>query len=335
MGHNPLTKPVQKGVLFVVSLAELGDNIYQIDVHDQEPERTSCYLIAAEQVALIETGATPGAGYIKKALKKLDILPEKVDYIIVTHIHLDHAGGAGVMAEELPRARLYVHPRGARHLIDPTRLIAATKSIYGQKYDQLFGRVLPVPQERIHTPADGETLDLGGGRVLRFHYALGHAGHHFIIHDPTSRGIFSGDALGVRFKALSHLMGFNFTMPSTPPPEFDPHQMVETLDQAARLKPVYIYFAHFGRAEGAGRMLAGLKEQVDALIAVGQRIHAAGGGAAEIEKAIWDLVMKQVAVHDLMDRGHPLLKFMAPDIRLNAAGINHYLGRDKGISNRR
>ncbi|MEG3071649.1 MAG: MBL fold metallo-hydrolase [Candidatus Syntrophopropionicum ammoniitolerans] len=138
---------------------------------------------------------------------------------------------------------------GARHLIDPTRLIAATKAIYGQKYDQLFGRVLPVLPERIHTPANGETLDLGGGRMLQFHYAPGHAGHHFIIHDPASRGIFSGDALGVRFKALSHLMGFNSTMPSTPPPEFDPLQMVETFDQAARLKPEYIYFAHFGRAE--------------------------------------------------------------------------------------
>ncbi|NQS75611.1 MAG: MBL fold metallo-hydrolase [Peptococcaceae bacterium] len=316
-------------------LAELADNVYQIDVHDQEPERTSCYLIVADQVALIETGATPGTVHIRKALEKLDLPPQRVNYIILTHIHLDHAGGAGAMAEVLPRARLYVHPRGARHLIDPTRLIAATKAIYGQKYDQLFGRVLPVLPERIHTPANGETLDLGGGRMLQFHYAPGHAGHHFIIHDPASRGIFSGDALGVRFKALSHLMGFNSTMPSTPPPEFDPLQMVETFDQAARLKPEYIYFAHFGRAEGAMVLLEGLKEQVGSLVAVGRSIHAAGGGAAEIEKAIWDLVMKQVAVHGLTDQGHPLLKFMAPDIRLNAAGINHYLGRDKGASNRR
>ncbi|MDD4334653.1 MAG: MBL fold metallo-hydrolase [Desulfotomaculaceae bacterium] len=316
-------------------ITSLGSNIYQIDVYDQEPERTSCYLILADKVALIETGPTPGTVHIKDALKKIGIPPEKVDYIIVTHIHLDHAGGAGVMAGDLPRAKVCVHPRGARHLIDPARLAAGARAIYGESFDRLFGDVLPIPWERIHTPADGEILDLGGGRVLTFYHTPGHARHHFIIHDPASRGVFSGDALGVRFQALSRLAGSNFTLLSTPPPEFDPAMMIETLDRAAGLDLEYIYFAHYGRAGGVSAILAGLREQVNDFVAAGRRVLTSGGAAGEIEKAIWEMVMDQVAVYGFKDREHPAIQFMGLDISLNAAGINHYLQKVMGIANNR
>lgn len=308
-------------------ITNLGGGIYQIDVCDQEPERTACYLILADKIALIETGPAPGTVHIKDALKKLGIPPEQVDYIIVTHIHLDHAGGAGVMARDLPRAKVCVHPRGARHLIDPARLAAGARAIYGESFDRLFGAVLPVPGERVCTPADGEILDLGGGRILTFYHTPGHARHHFIIHDPASRGVFSGDTLGVRFQALSRLVGSDIILLSTPPPEFDPAGMIETLDRVAGLDLDYIYFAHYGRAGGVSAILAYLKDQLHVFEALGRRVLVSGGGAREIERAIRDMVMDQVAIYGLKDSEHPAIKFMELDIRLNAAGINHYLGR--------
>lgn len=308
-------------------ITNLGGGIYQIDVCDQEPERTACYLILADKIALIETGPAPGTVHIKDALKKLGIPREQVDYIIVTHIHLDHAGGAGVMARDLPRAKVFVHPRGARHLIDPARLAAGARAIYGESFDRLFGAVLPVPGERVCTPADGEILDLGGGRILTFYHTPGHARHHIIIHDPASRGVFSGDTLGVRFQALSRLVGSDIILLSTPPPEFDPAGMIETLDRVAGLDLDYIYFAHYGRAGGVSAILAYLKDQLHAFEALGRRLLVSGGGAGEIERAIRDMVMDQVAIYGLKDSEHPAIKFMELDIRLNAAGINHYLGR--------
>jgi len=308
-------------------ITNLGGGIYQIDVCDQEPERTACYLILADKIALIETGPAPGTVHIKDALKKLGIPREQVDYIIVTHIHLDHAGGAGVMARDLPRAKVYVHPRGARHLIDPARLAAGARAIYGESFDRLFGAILPVPGERVCTPADGEILDLGGGRILTFYHTPGHARHHIIIHDPASRGVFSGDTLGVRFQALSRLVGSDIILLSTPPPEFDPAGMIETLDRVAGLDLDYIYFAHYGRAGGVSAILAYLKDQLHAFEALGRRLLVSGGGAGEIERAIRDMVMDQVAIYGLKDSEHPAIKFMELDIRLNAAGINHYLGR--------
>ncbi|MFX4262212.1 MBL fold metallo-hydrolase [Pelotomaculum propionicicum] len=314
-------------------IVDLGCNIHQIDVCDQEPERTSCYLIAAEKVALIETGPAPGTFYIMKALKNLGIPPEKVDYIIVTHIHLDHAGGAGTMTRELPRAKVLAHPRGARHLVDPARLVAGARAIYGDSFERLFGEILPVPGERVYTPADGETLDLGGGRTLIFYHTPGHARHHFVVHDPASRGVFSGDALGVRFQSLSKLAGSDFTLLSTPPSEFDPAAAMETLDRAGRLDLEYIYFTHFGRAGGVSSILTRLKEQVIIFETIGRRVLADGGGAREIEKALWEMVMGQVAEYGFNDREHPAIKFLGLDIRLNAEGINHYLEKVMGITN--
>jgi glyoxylase-like metal-dependent hydrolase (beta-lactamase superfamily II) len=326
--QKPPRRQRRKDVGYMPAIVNLGNRIYQIDVCDQEPERTSCYLILADKVALIETGPTPGTVHIKNALKNLGVQPEKVDYIIVTHIHLDHAGGAGIMARDLPQAKIFVHPRGARHLIDPARLAAGARSIYGDDFDRLFGEVLPVPGERVCTPADGETLDLGGGRMLTFYHAPGHARHHFVIHDPASRGIFSGDALGVRFQALSSLIGADYTLLSTPPSEFDPVGAVETLNLVSGLDLEYIYFTHFGRAGGVKAILARLREQVKDFESAGRRVLAAGGGPREIEEALWEMVMAQVAVYGLKDREQPAIKFLELDQKLNAEGINHYLAKE-------
>ncbi|MCL6559523.1 MAG: MBL fold metallo-hydrolase [Firmicutes bacterium] len=310
----------------MADMIDLGNNIYQIDVCEQGmPGRTSCYLIAAEKVALIETGAAPGAGHLTAALKDLDIAPEKVKYIIVTHIHLDHAGAAGVLVRELPEAKVLVHPRGARHLIDPSRLIAGARAVYGDRFERFFGEILPVPADRVHTPEDGETLDLGGGRVLTFYHTPGHARHHMVIHDQAVRGVYSGDALGVRFHALSKLVGFDFTLPSTPPSEFDPPAALETMDRIIRLSLENIYFTHFGKAAGAPAILARNRKLLEAYEDAGRRVYESGGGSKEIEKVLWEMVMQELKQYGVTDKEHPAVKFMELDIELNAGGIAYYL----------
>ncbi|MCB8818825.1 MBL fold metallo-hydrolase [Desulfosporosinus shakirovi] len=312
------------------SIVSLGNDIYQIDVYDQGmPKRTSCYLIVGEKVALIETGPTPGTGYLMAALKNIGIPSEKVEYIIVTHIHLDHAGGAGVMAQELPKARVSVHPGGARHLVDPSQLIAGTRSVYKEFFDDFFGHILPVPEERIHTPEDGEILDLGGGRLLTFYHSPGHANHHFVIHDPASRGVFSGDALGVRIHALSELVGSDFVLPFTPPSEFDPLAAKNTLDRMRGLNLDNIYFAHFGKAEGAPAILARNKELIEAYEATGRRVFASGGTSKEIKESLWELLIGELAKYGVTDREHPVLKPFDLDMELNSQGITYYFKKLK------
>lgn len=314
----------------MTSMINLGENIYQVDVYDQGVAgRTACYLIAAEKTALIETGPSPGTPRIIKALAELGIEPQKVDYIIVTHIHLDHSGGAGTLARELTGAKILVHPRGARHLVDPSRLIAGAGAVYGERFDSLFGEILPVPQDRVHAPVDGETLDLGGGRVLTFLHTQGHARHHFVIYDPASLGVFSGDALGVRFQDLSQLVGRDFILPSTPPPEFDPAAALDTIDRLQQLPLENIYFTHFGKAAGAPAILNRLRELVGAFEAAGRKAVASGGGAAGIEAALWQMVLDELAGSGIMDREHPALKLMDLDMELNAAGIAYYLEKQK------
>ncbi|MDQ7094444.1 MBL fold metallo-hydrolase [Desulfosporosinus sp. PR] len=311
------------------SILNLGDNVYQIDVHDQGmPKRTSCYLIVGEKVALLETGPTPSIGYILDGLKSLGVPPEKVDYIILTHIHLDHAGGAGAIVQELPKARVFVHPKGAKHLSDPSQLIAGTKAIYKEHYHDFFGHVLPIPEDRVHTPGDGEILDLGGGRLLTFYYSPGHASHHLVIHDPVSRGVFGGDALGVRIHSLSELIGSDFVLPFTPPTEFDPLAAKNTLDRMRGLNLETIYFGHFGKAGGAPAILARNTELLEAYAAIGRRVLAAGGTVEEIKESLWELLRGELAQYGITAREHPLLKSFEPDLELSSQGIAYYF---KGV----
>jgi len=312
------------------AILNLGDKIYQIDVREQgRTERTSSYILATENVAIIETGAAPGTVYLLEALKNLGIAVHRVKYIIVTHIHLDHSGGAGQLARELPDCRVIVHPRGARHLIDPSRLVAGARPLYGERFDEFFGEVLPVPAERIHTPEDGETLELEEGRTLAIYHAPGHARHHLVVHDPVARGLFSGDALGSCYPALSRLIERDYILPLTPPSEFDPPTFVETLDRLSKLDVENIYFTHFGRAAGAQSIFPRVRELVITFAEIGRSILNSGGGAKEIEATLWDLVLSELSQYGEIDRNHPFLKYLESDMELNAAGIVYYFQKMK------
>lgn len=201
---------------------------------------TSCYLIEAAEPALVETGPTTSLDAVLEGLEHLGVGARDLAHIVVTHIHLDHAGGAGALAPHFPGAKVWVHERGAPHLADPTKLVASAIRVYGEaKLNELFGSVDPVPKERLKAVGDGARIELGG-RSLEVLYTPGHASHHVALLDSRSGGVFVGDALGVFLPDVGVLR------PATPPPEFDLPLAVQSIERIRDRQPTSILFSHFG-----------------------------------------------------------------------------------------
>ena len=201
---------------------------------------TAGYLVAGPRPVLVETGSQSSIEVLLSALAELGVEAGDLAGVAVTHIHLDHAGGVGDVARAFPAATVYVHEKGARHLIDPTRLVASASMVYGPLLDSLYGRLDPTPSERVHVLADGEEIDLGGGRSLRAIDSPGHAKHHLGLLDSASGLLFAGDAVGVR------LPGGGGLRPATPPPDFDLELALGSLRRFADLRPAGIALAHYG-----------------------------------------------------------------------------------------
>jgi glyoxylase-like metal-dependent hydrolase (beta-lactamase superfamily II) len=220
---------------------ELAENLYQIDTKlGGFNEVTAGYLIIEPVPVLIETGAQSSYKTVVETLKDFNLSPNDLSSVIVTHIHLDHAGAVGDIAKEFPSAKIYVHPKGARHLIDPTRLIQSAQSVYGDFLDSLYGRLTPTESERIVAVQDGQELIIASNRKLTFIDSPGHAKHHIAIFDDLSGIIFCGDAAGVKLPDVGVLR------PSTPPADFDLDQALSSLKKFLNYKPHRVALAHYG-----------------------------------------------------------------------------------------
>jgi glyoxylase-like metal-dependent hydrolase (beta-lactamase superfamily II) len=219
----------------------IGDGVLEIDTLLGGWDRvTAGYLIQGPRPVLVETGSQSSVPVLLDALAALGVTPGELAGVAVTHIHLDHAGGVGNVAAAFPGATIYVHEKGARHLVDPTRLVDSASRVYGPLLDSLYGRLDPTPAERVHVLADGETIDVGGGRTLTTVDSPGHAKHHLALHDSQSGLLFVGDAVGVRLPDAGVLR------PSTPPPDFDLDAAIHSLHRFAERRPAGIALAHYG-----------------------------------------------------------------------------------------
>ncbi len=204
------------------------------------PGITGAFVVRGERVALVETGPKSSLEHLLTGLDAAGL--ESVDYIVVTHIHLDHAGAAGTLAARWPEAKVVVHPVGAPHLVDPSKLWSSASRIYGDAMEALWGGIDPVPAERIVEVADGDTIDLGG-KALRVIETPGHARHHHAYLDESSGVLFSGDALGVRLPDVGVIR------PATPPPEFDLEAAIASIGKIRDVAPARLCFTHFGLSE--------------------------------------------------------------------------------------
>jgi len=234
---------------------ELAPGVLEIDTLLGGWERvTAGYLVTGPAPVLVETVSQSSVPQLLAALEDLGVSADELAGVAVTHIHLDHAGGVGDVARAFPNATVYVHEKGARHLVDPERLVKSAAMVYGDLLDSLYGRLDPTPADRVHVLEDGEDIVIGGGRVLTTVDSPGHAKHHLALHDSQSGIIFAGDAVGVRLPDAGVLR------PSTPPPDFDLELAITSLRKFAGRSPTGIALAHYGLIPEPDAILAEAEE---------------------------------------------------------------------------
>jgi glyoxylase-like metal-dependent hydrolase (beta-lactamase superfamily II) len=238
-------------------ITDLGSEVFQIDTRMAGYDGiTAGYLIRGERPCLVETGTAPSAPIVAGALAALGVGPADLATIVVTHIHLDHAGGTGDVAEMFPAAEVVVHELGARHLADPARLMASARMVYGDELDELFGVLAPTPAARIRTVERTGVVDVGGGRRLESHYSPGHARHHVGLVDSATGDLYVGDAAGIYIQDTGDLR------PATPPPDFDLEVALASLRTFASLRPTRLLFSHFGPVSAVDETLDRSAEEI-------------------------------------------------------------------------
>ncbi|WP_246943737.1 MBL fold metallo-hydrolase [Bacillus pinisoli] len=267
-------------------------NRYVIDVYDLGiPNRTGTYFLNETKKAIIDTSASPSIPYLLDGLKELQVNPSEIDYVIVTHIHLDHAGGVGLLLQHCPNATVIVHPKGARHLVDPSRLIQGAKQVYGDSFNQLFDPILPIPENRVQVMNDGDTLKLSDDCTLTFLHTPGHANHHFTIHDSTTNGCYTGDTVGVSYEVVLHRP---FFLPSTSPNQFDPEMMLQSAKRIRDIKPTYIYFGHFGMTHQVEEVWKQLEYWIPIFIETTKEVVSSTGDQNALLPKLIEALHKQV-----------------------------------------
>jgi glyoxylase-like metal-dependent hydrolase (beta-lactamase superfamily II) len=292
----------------------LAPGVLQIDTLLGGWQRmTAGYLIEGSAPVLVETGSQTSVPVVLAALDRLGIGPRDLAGVVVTHIHLDHAGGVGDIARAFPGATIYVHEKGARHLADPTRLVNSAAQVYGPLLDSLYGRLEPTPEERLHVLADGETIAAGGGRVLTAVDSPGHAKHHVALHDSSSGILFAGDAVGVR------LPDGGILRPATPPPDFDLDQALHSLTRFADRRPSGIALAHYGLLPDAESLLEEATGILRQWAETAEQAFAAGQDIAEALAARFNSALDGIAPE------HREKIEVLNGVHSNAAGLRRWI----------
>ena len=304
---------------------DIGHHITRIDSAMIHEELAACYLLqAGDDCAIIETGTNNTVPIVLALLEQRGIRREQVRLVIPTHVHLDHAGGVGGLMQALPAATLLVHPRGARHLINPAKLKAGAVAVYGEKaFAATYGDVIPVEESRVRTMEDGERIILGD-RELVFHDTPGHARHHFCVHDLASNGIFTGDTFGVFYPALTTDKG-PFIMPTTTPVQFDPPALKASIDKLLALRPERLYLTHYGLLDRDLPALgARLQGMVDDFVALAEKAAAQTDGGdleARLTQAMHDYLFRKAREHGVDFDDQRLEALLGMDVNLNSQGL--------------
>jgi glyoxylase-like metal-dependent hydrolase (beta-lactamase superfamily II) len=297
----------------------IAPGIHQIDTLLGGMDRmTAGFLVEGAQPALVETGSQTSVTAVRDALTGAGLGPADLRWIIVTHIHLDHAGGVGDMAAAFPNATVVVHERGARHLLDPTRLIDSAARVYGPLLDGLYGRMLPVPEGRLVAAADGHRVDLGDGHFLTMVDSPGHAKHHHAVLDDHTGTLLVGDAAGVKLPDIGVLR------PATPPPDFDLEQATASLRRFAELRPQQVVLTHYGPVEDPQATLSEAEDMLHRWVEVAERTmrESEAAGVEDVAAALAEAFADAPA--DLPEAVREKFEILN-GVHSNAAGIVRYL----------
>ncbi len=316
-----------------------ADGIVVVDTGFLRPRFDACYLVVeAGRAAFIDCGTPHSVPALLAALADQGLGPEAVDWLILTHVHLDHAGGAGALMRRLPSARLAVHPRGLPHMIDPSTLVAGATQVYGEAVmARDYGTIVPVPAERAMAVADGQVLELAG-RPLACAHTPGHARHHLCVWDQRSRCWFTGDTLGVSYREFDSARGA-FAVPTTSPVQFEPEPLKASIRLLQARRPAGAYVTHFGRVDQVDAVAQALIEQIDAMVGFARQAHdqaAAEGGERHdrLRAHLAEYYLQRARAHgSRLDRAQALA-VLDGDIELNAQGLGVWLDREHARAGR-
>ena len=307
----------------------LGAGVYAIDTGFQRARFDAAYLMVhAGRAAFIDTGPNPAVPRLLAALDALGLARDAIDFVIPTHVHLDHAGGAGLLMRELPTATMVVHPRGARHMIDPSALYEGALAVYGAaEMERSYGRLVAVDAARVRVSHDGMDLTLGGDRLLHLIDTPGHARHHHCLWDAASRGWFSGDTFGSSYREFDTANGA-WMIPNTVPVQFDPPALRASVARLMSFEPLCIYATHYSRLTDVARLATRVLAMIDEMVALALRLAAMPERHSVLVRALTALYTQRLTEHGVQDVSEKL-PLLALDIDLNAQGLDVWLSRPR------
>lgn len=312
-------------------LTEYDSGITCIDAMYVQAGHACCYLMVQDgRAAFIDTGTGHSVPYLLETLKLKNLSVEDVEFVIPTHVHLDHAGGAGLLMSKLPNAKLVIHPRGAEHMINPEKLVAGTKAVYGeQKFSEYYGEILPIEKQRVMVANDEDEIQLAS-RTLKFLDTPGHARHHFCVYDQTSNGFFTGDTFGLSYKELDNQDGA-FILPTTTPVQFEPDAWQNTLTRMLEHQPQNMYLTHFGRVTEIDRLATQLREGIDEYAKLAKSCLTSEASGEKREQSIKEKITQHLQTK--LRQRYPeneiakYTELFDSDLDLNAAGLEVWLKR--------
>lgn len=306
-------------------LTEVGDGITAIDTDHIRPLFDASHLLVADgRAAFVDTGANSSVPLLLDALRQKDLDPGSVDYVFLTHVHLDHAGGAGLLMDKLPNAKAVLHPRGAPHMVDPEKLIRGASAVYGpERYAEMYGEILPIAEQRVLVVDDGQSMSLAG-RELRFLFTEGHARHHYCLCDTATDSVFTGDSFGLSYRELDTAAG-EFIYPTTTPIHFDPPEAHRSIDLIMDQAPAQLLLTHFSRVTDLERLAADMHRRIDDFVDIATQHGDDKNRTESIRQHMFDYLAAELGRHGFSGdetKAHAILDI---DIVLNTMGLEYWL----------
>ena len=303
----------------------LGCGITAIDTDYVRPFLDASHLVTAGgRAAFVDTGTNDSVPLLLDALAAADLDVGDVDFVFLTHVHLDHAGGAGRLMMALPNARAVLHPRGARHMIDPSKLVKGSIAVYGETaFREMYGALEPIPEARVAI-ADDDQVFMLADRPLRALFTEGHARHHYCLHDETSAGVFTGDSFGISYREFDSDAGA-FIFPTTTPVHFDPPEAHRAIDRIMGCAPDRLYLTHYSEVKDTERLADDMHARLDQFVTIATRAAQDSGRTERIQDELYTCLIDALRQHGVQKDEDVIRELLRMDVELNTMGIEFWL----------